>query len=159
MKLIYCFLLFLICCNLNSVKENKLPLSFEAKVIGVKDGDTFEVLDNDKPVTIRLEHIDCPEKKQPFGKNAKQFASGLSFGKMAIINNSGKYDSYKRLIAEIYVNGVCLNKELVKNGFAWHFKKYSISSEYDDLEQSARQNKVGLWADDAPIAPWDWRAK
>ena len=136
-----------------------MPLSFEAKVIGIKDGDTFEALYNDRPFVIRLEHIDCPEKKQPFGKNAKQFASGLCFGKIVTVNNSGKYDRYKRLIAEIYFNEICINKELVKNGFAWHFKKYSTNSEYDELEQTARQNKVGLWVDNTPIAPWDWRAK
>lgn len=159
MKLIFCLFLFLISCDSNSTTEKKLPLSFEAKVIGIKDGDTFEVLYNDKPLVIRLDHIDCPEKKQPFGKSAKQFASDICFGKIAIVNNSRKYDRYKRLIAEIYVNDICVNKELVKNGLAWHFKKYSTNSDYSELEQTAKQSKAGLWADENPTPPWAFRTK
>jgi endonuclease YncB( thermonuclease family) len=47
------------------------------KVIGIKDGDTFVILIDGKEQVVRLEHIDCPEKKQPFGTKAKQFASDL----------------------------------------------------------------------------------
>jgi endonuclease YncB( thermonuclease family) len=52
---------------------------------------------------------------------------------------------------------VNLNKELVKNGLAWHFKKYSKDNSYAVLENEARASKVGLWADNNPIAPWTWR--
>lgn len=61
----------------NSVK----PMAVSYKVIGIKDGDTFVLLMGGKEQVVRLAHIDCPEKKQPFGNNAKQFASGVCFGK------------------------------------------------------------------------------
>lgn len=127
-------------------------------VIGVKDGDTVELLMNGKPQIVRLSHIDCPEKKQPFGNNAKQFISDLCFGKMVKVSTDGKKDRNKRLLAEIILpNGKNINKELVKNGLAWHFKKYSKDNSYDILEKQARKLKLGLWKDKAPIAPWDWR--
>ena len=129
------------------------------KVIGIKDGDTFVVLIDGKEQVVRLEHIDCPEKKQPFGTKAKQFASDLCFGLIAKVVSEGKTDRYKRLIAEVYVNDICVNKELVKNGFAWHFTKYSDNEEYAELEKQARQNVVGLWSEPNQIAPWDWRKK
>lgn len=128
------------------------------KVIGVKDGDTVEILMNGKPQVVRLSHIDCPEKKQPFGNNAKQFASDLCFGKKVKLSTGWKKDRNKRLLAEIILsNGKNLNKELVKNGLAWHFKKYSKDNSYDDLEKQARKQKLGLWNDKIPTAPWEWR--
>ncbi|MCD0479097.1 thermonuclease family protein [Chryseobacterium sp. LC2016-29] len=128
------------------------------KVIGVKDGDTVEILMDGKPQVVRLSHIDCPEKKQPFGNNAKQFASDLCFGKKVKLSTGWKKDRNKRLLAEIILsNGKNLNKELVKNGFAWHYKKYSKDNSYDDLEKQAKKQKLGLWNDKMPTAPWEWR--
>src|SRR5690554_2826483 len=66
------------------------------KVIGIKDGDTFVLLIDGKEETVRLEHIDCPEKRQPFGTKAKQFASDLCFGdrKSTRLNSSHVRISY-----------------------------------------------------------------
>ena len=125
------------------------------KVIGVKDGDTFVLLMNGKEQVVRLAHIDCPEKKQPFGKKAKQFAADLCFGKNVTLIHTNKYDRNRRLIAEIILpGGLNVNKEMVKNGMAWHFKKFSTSSEYAQLEMEARANKSGLWSEPNPVAPW-----
>ena len=128
------------------------------KVIAVKDGDTVVLLIDNQPETVRLSNIDCPEKKQPFGNNAKQFVSQLCFGKMVKMDWDGKRDRYQRILAEIILqNGTNVNKTLVKNGLAWHFKKYSKDVNYAQLEIEARNKKIGLWKDKKPIAPWDWR--
>lgn len=130
------------------------------KVIGIKDGDTIVLLIDGKEQTVRFAHIDCPEKKQPFGSKAKQFVSDLCFGKYVtlIIIDENKYDRNKRLIAEVILeDGRNLNKELVKNGLAWHFKRYSESEDYARLDAGARINKIGIWSEPNPIAPWDWR--
>ena len=128
------------------------------KVIGIKDGDTFVLLIDGKEQTVRLAHIDCPEKKQPFGNKAKLFASDLCFGKNVTLIHNNKYDRNKRLISEIIsLDGKNVNKEILKNGLAWHFKKYSDNDEYSQLEIEARNNKIGLWSDPNPIAPWLWR--
>ncbi|WP_298145597.1 thermonuclease family protein [Flavobacterium sp.] len=130
------------------------------KVIGIKDGDTFVVLMNGRAQVVRLEHIDCPEKKQAFGTKAKQFASNLCYGKFVQLQSKNKYDRYKRLIAEVILpNGLNVNKALVKNGLAWHYKKHSKSSEYAQLEHSARQQRRGVWSDPNPVAPWEWRKR
>jgi endonuclease YncB( thermonuclease family) len=52
-----------------------------------------------------------------------------------------------------------VNKELVNNGLAWHFKKYSDNHEYAELEVIARNNLIGIWSKPNQIAPWDWRKK
>ncbi len=128
------------------------------KITKVKDGDTFVLLMDGKEQTIRLAHIDCPEKKQPFGSKAKQFASNLCFGKYVMLIHDNKYDRNKRLIAEIILpNDRNVNKEMVKHGLAWHYKEYSDNDEYAQLEITARAQKTGLWSEPEPVAPWNWR--
>lgn len=128
-----------------------------AKVVGVKDGDTFVVLHEKKEIVVRLEHIDAPEKNQAFGSRAKQFASDFCFGKTVVVIRNGKKDRNGRWIGEIFYNNQNLNKELVRNGLAWHYKRYSKSENYADLETAARKKKIGLWRDKDPVAPWNWR--
>ncbi|MFT4062744.1 MAG: thermonuclease family protein [Edaphocola sp.] len=128
------------------------------KVIGVKDGDTFVVLAAGKPLVVRFAHIDCPEKKQPFGSRAKQFVADKCFGKYVSLAHNNQYDRNKRLVAEVVLpNGTNLNKDLVRNGLAWHFKKYSTDTGYARLEALARKEKTGIWSEANPVAPWDWR--
>ncbi len=128
------------------------------KVIGIKDGDTVELFMSGKPQAVRLSDIDCPEKKQPYGTNARQLISDLCFGKYVRINENFKRDRNKRIISEIILtDGTNVNKEMVKNGLAWHYKKYSKDQSYEELESAARRQKKGLWQDENPIAPWDWR--
>ena len=140
--------------------ETILPLTFEGKVTDIKDGDTYKVFYNGSEQTIRLAHIDCPEKSQPFGSKAKQFASDVCFGKYVVVKLEGKKNRYYRIIAEIILqDDTNLNKELVTNGLAWHFKKYSDRQEYAELEINARNKQIGIWSETNPTAPWDWRKK
>jgi endonuclease YncB( thermonuclease family) len=152
-------LLFLFSCKVEG-QHIQLPTKFQAKVIGVKDGDTIEVLYDNNPIIIRLAHIDCPEikKHQPFAQAAKKFTSDMCFGQLVTIANNGAFDRYKRLIAVVMNDrNENVNKALVTAGLAWHFLKYSTDTSYDELEAIARQNKTGLWADEHPVAPWEWR--
>lgn len=128
------------------------------KIIGIKDGDTVVLLDsNYSQITIRLAEVDCPEKSQAFGKNAKQFTSN------AVYLKNVKYkvetiDRYGRIVAQIYYeNGKYLSEEIIKNGYGWHYKKYSKSELLAKLENQAKKKRIGLWVDDNAIAPWNWR--
>lgn len=129
------------------------------KCIGVSDGDTITVLTaNNKQYKVRLAHIDCPEKGQPFGKNAKQFTSDFCFGKTVEIEHFGKKDRNGRIIGVVLNEaGDNLNQALVEAGMAWHYKKYSTDAIYTQLEEEARATGRGLWQDANPVAPWEWR--
>lgn len=143
----------------SQLKENLSYKTFSAKVIGISDGDTMEILYKKNRIKIRLAHIDSPEKRgtQPFGNQAKQTLSNLCFGKIVTIQ-AEKYDRYRRLIAVVINDkGQNVNKQMLKQGMAWHYKKYSKDSDYSKLENEARKSRVGLWQDKAPIAPWLWR--
>ncbi|MET0636647.1 MAG: thermonuclease family protein [Chitinophagaceae bacterium] len=143
--------------NQQTPDPSAVSKTFNGKVVAIKDGDTFVILEDRNQITVRLSDIDCPEKKQPFGNKEKQFASELCFGKYVTVKRKSRNDRYGRMIAEVFLGDICVNKELVKNGLAWHFTKYSNDQSYYDLEQSARRNKLGLWNDKSPTPPWEWR--
>ena len=133
--------------------------SITAKVVRILDGDTMEILYQNKPLMVRLAHIDCPEKRssQPFNTNAKKALSDLCFGQQVKVNIEN-YDRYGRIIATVtnHKNQI-VNQEMIKQGMAWHFKRYSQSQLYANLELAARKSKIGLWQNRNPIAPWQWR--
>ncbi len=127
--------------------------------MGVSDGDTITVLHNGKGERIRLHGIDCPEKRQAFGKRAKQFTSKLVFGKTVTVQVVDR-DRYGRTVAEVLLpDGRSLNRELVRAGFAWWYWRYTPDDEtLAQLERDARGAKRGLWVDANPIPPWEWRS-
>jgi micrococcal nuclease len=133
---------------------------FSGPVVSVLDGDTIEVMHNQYPERIRLSGIDCPEKGQAFGKRAKQAASELVYGKEVTLQTHGK-DKYKRTLADVLLpDGTNVNQELVKQGWCWWYRKYAASdSELERLEIEARTQRLGLWATESPVSPWEWRAQ
>lgn len=135
-----------------------VPASFKARVVGVKDGDTVEILYQGHSLRVRLAHIDAPESGQPFGKAAKQHLSALCYGKEVKVELSGRPDRYGRLISVLYADGVNVNRAMVRTGYAWHFTKYSKDASFAQAQQEARAAKRGLWQDAGAIPPWDWRA-
>ncbi|WP_317193474.1 thermonuclease family protein [Olleya sediminilitoris] len=133
--------------------------NIHGKVVGIMDGDTFKLLLSDSTtVKIRLANIDCPEKKQPFSTKAKQFVSNAIFNKNVTVQVLKK-DRYRRLIANVfYGDSINLNHQLVENGLAWHYVKYSKDTILQSLEDKAKKDKLGLWQDPNSISPWQWRA-
>ncbi len=132
-------------------------LAQKGKVIKIKDGDTLIILDeNNMQHTIRVADVDCPEKAQPFGNKAKQFTSKEVFGKLVNIQKKN-IDKYGRIIGYVLYENKNLSLELLKNGYAWHYKYYSKDLKMDKLEKYARANKKGLWIEKAPINPYKWR--
>lgn len=136
----------------NVVKE------FSGKVIGVTDGDTIKVLVNKETITVRLEGIDAPESGQSFGKKSKEALSEAVAGKTVTVKKTGT-DKYKRSLGIVMLEDVDVNAKLVEEGWAWHFKKYNDEERLAKLEESARKAKRGLWADESPLAPWEYRAR
>lgn len=133
------------------------------RVVGIADGDTLTLLDASKAQhKIRLAGIDSPEKGQAFGQHCKKSLSDLAYDRAATVEST-KLDRYGRVIGKVLVDGQDVNLEQVRRGCGWHYKKYQNEQSLDDrlsynsAEGSARANKVGLWADNNPMPPWDWR--
>jgi len=135
------------------------PADISGKVVGIADGDTITVLQDKTQYKIRLFGVDCPEKSQDFGTRAKQFTSGIVFGKdvQVLVEDT---DRYGRTVGTVMLAGKTLNEELVKAGFAWVYSQYCkkpICNQWKQYEEAARNAKIGLWSQPNPTPPWEFR--
>lgn len=128
----------------------------DGKIIRVIDGDSWEYLtDGDDVIRCRAFGVDAPESNQPFGKVTAAFLMNYA-GIPAKIITHGQ-DKYKRTIAELFVNGECINLKMVKLGYAWNYKHFNSDEAYQKAENFAKSHKLGLWAGDNLIEPYEWR--
>ena len=132
-------------------------------IISIADGDTITLLDAGKRQhKIRLSGIDAPERKQAFGNRSRQHLGELVFGKQ-VTADCAKTDRYRRAVCKIKVDGVDANLAQVAAGMAWHYREYEREQSlmdrlrYAHAENRAQEERRGLWADRAPMAPWDFR--
>ena len=102
-----------------------------------------------------MQGIDAPEKDQPYSKESAGFLEKY-LNMEAIVIKKG-IDRYGRTLGTLIIDSMDINMLSIKNGCAWHFKKYSKDLEYAKAEEYARSNKLGLWRLDNTVAPWDWR--
>lgn len=127
------------------------------KVVSITDGDTLIVRESPtKSVTVRLVHIDAPEKGQAFGTRARQTLSELAYGKEAEVTGISK-DRYGRTLGDVIVEGKSINLEMVRQGMAWAYVDFSPPAEYMKQQTAANQAGRGLWADREPVPPWEFR--
>ena len=144
------------------IKDYAEPVKgvISGKLIKVIDGDTLTIANADnKIVKIRLYGIDAPETKQEFGANSKEFLSNRIKGKEITVNVID-IDRYKRSLGRVFIDDLDINKEMVENGYAWVYPQYiklPEKSEWENLQSIAKADKKGLWQEDNPTAPWDWR--
>lgn len=125
-------------------------------LVRVVDGDTVVVSED---VRIRLHGIDSPEWNQPYGADATAALNRLVSNDIYVTVHDT--DRYGRLVGEIWnTDGVNVNLRLVCDGYAWWYEKYAPDEfEYSECQESARAQQLGLWADEKPTAPWDWRRR
>jgi len=132
-------------------------------VVGVADGDTLTLLDGRKTQhRIRLDGIDAPERKQPFGQRSRQSLTELAKGRQATAD-CPKTDRYGRAVCRVRVDGVDVGLAQLERGLAWHYLKYAheldppVRVRYERAEREARTGRAGLWSQPQPVPPWDYR--
>jgi endonuclease YncB( thermonuclease family) len=132
-------------------------LAEQLKVVSISDGDTFTGLDSEnRQVKVRLHGIDAPEKAQPFGNVSRKALGDLIEGKTVEVQQVDK-DRYGRVVANVHVGGVHVNRELVAKGLVWRYVQYDKKGEFTQVEQAAKAARKGLWGDANPVPPWEWR--
>ena len=130
--------------------------AFNGKVVSIHDGDTITVLQGKQQIKVRLFGVDAPELKQSYGKKSKQFLANLIAGQIVEVEENGK-DRYKRTIGIVYLGNTDINAQMVANGYAWAYRKFS--KKYTPQESQAKKQGLGLWRDKEPAPPWDWRKR
>jgi endonuclease YncB( thermonuclease family) len=126
-------------------------------VVTVIDGDTLTVADEGKQQhRVRLAGIDAPQAKQPFWLQSARSLARLCHRKSAKVEWKAKERGL--LVGEVTCDGVAANAEQVRRGMAWvSSRQTGPGSALYEIEAYARLQKVGLWADEKPIPPWEWR--
>jgi len=129
-------------------------------VTKIIDGDTLVVRDAAKKRhTVRLAEIDAPEPKQPFYAESGRSLAELCHRKAATVEWSVR-DEVQRYIGYVTCAGKDANGEQLKRGMAWASPKGTRpTSALYELETYARLRRIGLWADDQPVAPWEFAAR
>lgn len=134
----------------------------DAQVVGVADGDTVTLL-IERPggpaqVRLRLTEIDTPERAQPWGARARQALAGKLFRRQVRVASEGE-DRYGRLLGRVYLDGRDINREMVREGHAWVYRRYSSDIWLLEDERLARENGAGLWSlpESQRVPPWEWR--
>lgn len=149
------FLPSLLILSLIAPLAESVPRQLQCQVIGISDGDSLTCLHNRKPIHVRLQHIDAPELNQAYGKRAKQALAQLVFKQNVRIEASG-YDKYQRLLAVVYtLDGKNINLQLIQQGMAWAYQQ--TQPEYQLAQTQAQRHKIGLWNENHPINPAQWR--
>lgn len=135
------------------------------RVVKVVDGDTLDIDLNGTTTRLRLIGMDTPETVDPrkpvqcFGKAASDKAKALLSGVHVEIErdaSQGDLDKYGRTLAYVYLpDGTMFNEYMIAEGYA-HEYTYRLPYKYQDrfkaAEVSAREQKKGLWADEACAA-------
>lgn len=115
-----------------------------ARVIRVKDGDTYVFRTDTKDFTVRLKNVDAPESKQQYGFQSTLNVSQLILGKIVQYESTGT-DIYNRVLADVWIDNHRLDSILIRNGWAWQYIQYSNDTLLNQCMQMAIDEKRGLW--------------
>ena len=142
--------------------KHRLAFVFSALVTAevaaqtVQDGDSIIRGDG---VRVRLYGIDAPEKDQPYGREARKALKQY----MPLVAKMKEYeeDRYGRLIVELFTeDNKSINAAMICSGAAWWYEYYAPDRpQFKQCQEDAQKNKRGLWAEEDPVAPRDWRRR
>jgi micrococcal nuclease len=143
--------------------SRKAKRAISGTVLSVGDGDTFRAKERDKVFTIRLACIDAPEIKQkPYGVvAANRLKQLLPIGQPVTLEIIST-DRYARKVAQVYSGNTSINLALVQEGYAVVYSQYlkscpELRERLLTAQASAKSRRVGIWAQDNPAMPWDYR--
>ncbi|MDV3351408.1 thermonuclease family protein [Leptothoe sp. LEGE 181152] len=136
----------------------------------IYDGDTLRVTDGTKEIKLRLCGVDAPEKDQPMGVASRDHLRALvdqGEGGQIIVVPIEK-DRYGRTVADLFIElgddeEIHLNSQMVMDGMAYHYERYSSSCPQPQVlvmaEDIAKEQSAGVWANPGAEKPWDYRKR
>lgn len=132
------------------------------KVVEVTSGDTLTVINGGGYIKVRLKAVDAPEAEQPWGASAHQHLSNLVLGKEVTVQLTG-LNSEKKIVGIVYLNKTDIGQQMIRDGVAWydHVTDNGLGllerRIYQESEQAARSERRGIWQDESPVPPWEFR--
>lgn len=158
--------LVLFCISASPVFSREPLRSIGGIVAKVSDGDTIQVEDSlGTKLKVRLYGIDAPETEkgnkpgQPHGDESYRALQSKVLGQKVRLDVLD-IDKYRRLVALVWMSDRNINHEMITEGHAWAYRKYldqTRRAEFISSEEQARKNRLGLWQQDYPQPPWEFR--
>ena len=130
----------------------------EGICVGVSDGDSMHMeLPDGERVRVRLYGIDAPEKDQEFALPARKKLGRLIYNKQIRVEVVD-IDKYGRYVGRVYAGARYVNRFMLKEGLAWHYKHYAADDELlAEAEARAKAAGRGIWATETPREPRKFR--
>jgi endonuclease YncB( thermonuclease family) len=156
-------IVFLASIGLAQKSAGEQPGMVEGRVVRVIDGDTINVERTDRSVVVvKLQGIDAPEEKQPFGKRSRKNLEEILIGKdvNVVVHKKDQGGGY---IGTVFLAGRDVGLLQVEWGMAWHYKQFGYEQSpdsrkrYAQAEEKARTDRLGLWEKGDAVPPWDFR--
>jgi endonuclease YncB( thermonuclease family) len=147
------------------------PMSEYYQIVegSIYDGDTLRVTDGKSETKLRFCGVDAPEKDQAGGIESRDHLRSLiARGDGSVIVVPVETDRYGRTVAELFIpvggeEEIHLNSQMVLDGHAYHYARYSSTCPNKDAivraEESAKAQFIGLWANPQAERPWDYRKR
>jgi endonuclease YncB( thermonuclease family) len=158
-------ILALLVCSLPSCAT---PRTVEGTVTRVSDGDTLILVTGEgTKLKVRLYGIDAPEIRhervpgQPYGREARDALTELTLDRKVTLEIVD-IDTHKRMVGIVRISGVDINREMVRSGLAWAYRRYlsaPYASVYIAAEKEARGRRLGLWKQANPDPPWEFKRR
>jgi endonuclease YncB( thermonuclease family) len=131
------------------------------RAVRIFDGDSLIVLMADgRELEVRLFGIDAPERRQPWSKRSRKALTALVRDRQVRLAAVTE-DAYGRTVAVAYrlPDGLDVNREMIRRGDAWVYRRYTRDPELIALEEAAREAGRGLWGlpEKERMPPWEWR--
>jgi endonuclease YncB( thermonuclease family) len=136
--------------------------ALSGRVVGVVDGKTFVIETENGRITGTIQYVDVPEPEQPFSRMVREHFRGLVIGKTVTFVPNGFAPT--ALIGKLYLNGLDLGQQLVRDGAAWHVppdrsgQDADESRTYDSQETMAKVEKRGIWSIANMTPAWEFRS-
>lgn len=138
-------------------------MAWDGTIISVEDGDTVTVApggDRETPVSVRLFGIDAPERQQQGGEEAWAWLRNLLPVGQPVYIIPYDVDRYGRVVGLVQAQGRTINGDAVAAGHAWVYADYCkarFCRQWLKAQKEAEAHARGLWREQNPIPPWQWR--
>jgi endonuclease YncB( thermonuclease family) len=130
------------------------PLS--GHVVTVIDGDSVELRTDSGMIRVELAGLDAPELSQPYGEMAAYYLSDLIKGRPVQVEVT-EYNDHGNAIGELFLDSLPINQLMLSDGYAWALRGRNKDARWIGLETLARNSGLGLWRDENPTSPWEYR--
>ena len=138
-------------------------------IMGVSSGDMLlascDAYDEGvEKVVVRVAGIEAPKEGQPFAEEAKQALAERCLDKRAEIVVMGRDELTGVVTGTVECGEDNVGAYQVFDGLAW-VREQQMGYGKKDLEyfyrlqEAAKEARRGLWADDKPVPPWEWKGR